>query len=96
MLIWPLYAAAEAPYIPDVQKRWLRGRLWAIARQYGFEQASILNKMNSNKTETNLREKSSGQRAAATDLQDGLQRDQAEGKWPDFRYPSYLSVLTFC
>ena len=33
--IWPLYIAMKMRCIPDLQKRWLRGRLLAVTKRYG-------------------------------------------------------------
>ena len=40
------------PHIPDVQKRWLRGRLWIIARYYGIEQAQIVGSLDKDRVNT--------------------------------------------
>ncbi|KAK4497691.1 hypothetical protein PRZ48_010344, partial [Zasmidium cellare] len=45
-LIWPLFTASNIQDIPDLQRRWLRGRLQTIARQYGLDQANIMSSMN--------------------------------------------------
>ena len=38
---WPLYTASTTNSIPDIPKRWMRGRLRSIAKRCGLEQASI-------------------------------------------------------
>ncbi|KAF2160561.1 hypothetical protein M409DRAFT_70317 [Zasmidium cellare ATCC 36951] len=45
-LIWPLFAASSIQDIPDLQRRWLRGRLQTIARQYGLDQGNIMSSIN--------------------------------------------------
>lgn len=46
-LIWPLYVASNIQDVPDIQRRWMRGRLAAIARHYGLnEHTNIMNALN--------------------------------------------------
>lgn len=49
LLIWPLYIASNMQSIPDIQRRWLQGRLRAIARHYESQQETILNPLDSNR-----------------------------------------------
>ena len=51
LLIWPLYASSRMPEIPDVQRRWLRGRLSAIGSQYGLKRASLLSDISQAETD---------------------------------------------
>lgn len=52
-LIWPIHVASDMHGISEVQKRWLRGRLAAIAKYYGLEPANILSARNRGKSGAN-------------------------------------------
>ncbi|KXT02306.1 hypothetical protein AC578_194 [Pseudocercospora eumusae] len=52
-LIWPLYTASNMEDIPDIQRRWMRGRLAAISRQYGLDQSSIMTCLNRGRSGAN-------------------------------------------
>ena len=41
-LVWPLFVAASVSCIPEIQKRWLRGRMTYIGAKYGLNQATAL------------------------------------------------------
>lgn len=41
-LVWPLFVAASVSCIPEIQKRWLRGRMTYIGARYGLNQATAL------------------------------------------------------
>ncbi|EME81382.1 uncharacterized protein MYCFIDRAFT_155566 [Pseudocercospora fijiensis CIRAD86] len=52
-LIWPLYTASNMQDIPDIQRRWMRGRLAAISRQYGLDQSGIMTCLNRGRSGAN-------------------------------------------
>ncbi|KAL9116949.1 MAG: hypothetical protein Q9187_006519 [Circinaria calcarea] len=41
-LVWPLFVAASVSCIPEIQKRWIRGRMTYIGARYGFNQSTTL------------------------------------------------------
>ena len=42
LLIWPLFVARNAASIPEIQRRWINGRLSWIGREHGLNQATVL------------------------------------------------------
>ena len=41
-LVWPLYVAANAETIPQLQRDWLSGRLYVIGQKFGLNAAQVL------------------------------------------------------
>ncbi|MCJ1225946.1 hypothetical protein MMC12_002595 [Toensbergia leucococca] len=44
-LLWPLWIAGSVYCVPEVQRRWLRGRLASIGKRYGINQATLLSRI---------------------------------------------------
>lgn len=41
-LVWPLYVACNATTVSQVQRDWLRGRLYVIGTRFGLTGAQVL------------------------------------------------------